>query len=104
MSLMENVAFCAIGYSLKFKCHSSLLRSVVIHKSPVPHRWVCANVELAGARQMLTAVARFTYPVAGQIIFRQDADDPFSDTTVLVDGLLYSDGTKVSNQVFMACS
>ena len=73
-----------------------MIRSVVIHKSPVPHRWVCANIELAGARQMLTAVARFTYPVAGQIIFRQDADDPFSDTTVLVDGLLYSDGTKVA--------
>ena len=80
---------------------------MVIHKSPVPHRWVCANVELAGVganRQMLTAVARFTYPVAGQIIFRQDADDPFSDTAVLVDGLLYSDGTKVSDEVFMAYS
>ena len=76
------------------------LRSVVIHKTPVPHRWVCANIELDGVRQMLTAVARFTYPVAGQIIFKQDADDPFSDTAVLVDGLLYSDGTKVAHLIF----
>ena len=37
-------------------------RAVVIHKSPVPHRWVCANIEPEGVREVKTAVATFTYP------------------------------------------
>jgi Cu/Zn superoxide dismutase len=54
---------------------------------------VCANIE-DDAKQTLTAVATFTYPIAGKIIFRQEADDPFADTTVAVEGLVYSDGSK----------
>ena len=69
-------------------------RAVVIHKSPVPHRWVCANIEPEGAREVKTAVATFTYPVGGRIVFRQEADDPFSDTLVYVEGLVYTDGSK----------
>ena len=46
-------------------------RSVVIHHAPIPHRWVCANVELDGPdTDVMTAVAEFTYPVAGRVIFR----------------------------------
>ena len=44
-------------------------RSIVIHKTPVPKRWVCANILETGA-EMSTAVASFTYPIAGKIIFR----------------------------------
>jgi len=73
-------------------------RSVVIHHSPIPNRWVCANVELAGPNtEMMTAVAEFTYPVAGRVIFRQDISDPLADTAIYVEGLLYSDGSKNSS-------
>ena len=44
--------------------------------------------------QMTTAVATFTYPIAGKITFTQEAEDPFADTTIFVESLLYSDGTK----------
>jgi len=68
-------------------------RSIVIHKSPVPKRWICANIDLY-EQQFVTAIATFTYPVAGRIIFRQAEEEPFSDTTVFVESLLYSDGSK----------
>ena len=68
-------------------------RSIVIHKTPVPQRWICANIDIYD-QQLVTAVATFTYPVAGRVIFRQAQDEPFSDTTVFVESLLYSDGSK----------
>jgi Cu/Zn superoxide dismutase len=76
-----------------FGSRSVLGRSIVIHKSPVPLRWVCANIELEGA-DTLTAVVTFVYPVAGRIFFRQDQSSPLADTTVYVEGLLYSDGSR----------
>lgn len=69
-------------------------RSVVIHKSPGPDRWVCANIEQEGLRETLTAVATFTYPIGGYIMFRQEADNPMADTSVYVEGLVYTDGSK----------
>eukprot|EP00095_Tigriopus_kingsejongensis_P007890 snap_masked-scaffold720_size106930-processed-gene-0.10 protein:Tk07890 transcript:snap_masked-scaffold720_size106930-processed-gene-0.10-mRNA-1 annotation:"hypothetical protein L798_15715" len=68
-------------------------RSVVIHESPIPLRWTCANVDLVD-RELITAVATYTYPIAGRIIFRQEMDDPFADTQIFVESLVYSDGTK----------
>ena len=54
----------------------------------MPHRWVCANIEPDGVREVKTAVATFTYPVGGRIIFRQEADEPLADTSVYVEGLV----------------
>lgn len=79
-----------------FGSRSVVGRSIVIHHSPIPHRWVCTNIELEGA-EMITAVAQFVYPVAGRILFRQDMADPLSDTFIYVEGLLYSDGSKNSS-------
>ena len=69
-------------------------RSIVIHKSPVPHRWVCATIEQERVREVHTAMATFTYPVGGRIMFRQEAGNPLADTLVYVEGLLYTDGSK----------
>ncbi len=44
----------------------------------------------------MTAIVKFTYPLAGRVIFRQEVDSPLSDTSVFVESLLYSDGTKDS--------
>jgi len=68
----------------------------VIHHSPKPVRWVCTNLVLKDS-DMITAEARFVYPVAGKIIFRQNIKDPLSDTAIYVEGLLYSDGGKNSS-------
>jgi Cu/Zn superoxide dismutase len=76
-----------------FGPNSIVGRSIVIHKSPVPKRWICANIDLYD-QQLVTAVATFTYPVAGRVIFRQAEDEPFADTTVFVESLIYSDGSK----------
>ena len=71
-------------------------RSVVIHHNPIPHRWVCANIETD--KKTITAEATFTYPIAGRIVFRQEDDNPNSDTSIFVESLLYSDGTKNDTQ------
>ena len=76
-----------------FGKNSVVGRSIVIHHSPVPSRWVCANIELEH-RPMMTAVATFTYPVGGRVMFRQEMDNPLGDTSVFVEGLVYTDGTK----------
>lgn len=68
-------------------------RSIVIHENPTPNRFVCTNIDLKD-RSLLTSVATFTYPIAGRIIFRQEADDAFADTTIFVESLLYSDGSQ----------
>lgn len=68
-------------------------RSVVLHNSPRPTRWACANIRLIG-RPLITAVATFTYPIAGRIIFRQPQEDQYEDTYVYVEPLIYSDGSK----------
>jgi Cu/Zn superoxide dismutase len=88
--LQENV----VDPTLTLFGPSSIIgRSIVIHKSPVPKRWFCANIDLHD-QQLVTAVATFTYPIAGRVIFRQAEDEPFADTTVFVESLLYSDGSK----------
>jgi Cu/Zn superoxide dismutase len=76
-----------------FSKYSVLGRSIVVHNYPKPSRWTCANIVLQG-RQLITAAATFTYPVAGRIIFRQPEDDPYADTSIFVESLIYSDGSK----------
>lgn len=76
-----------------FGKNSVVGRTVIIHNSPRPSRWTCANIKLQG-RPQVTAIATFTYPVAGRIIFRQPQDEPFEDTLIFVESLIYSDGNK----------
>jgi len=76
-----------------FGANSVIGRSIVIHHSPVPLRWVCANIETEGA-EMITGIAQFVYPIAGQVVFRQDVSHPLADTQVFVAGFVYSDGNK----------
>ena len=53
-------------------------RAVVIHKSPVPHRWVCANIEPEGVREVKTAVATFTYPGSNILDFHDNNKNSIS--------------------------
>ena len=80
-----------------FGSRSVIGRSIVIHHSPKPVRWVCANIELKDS-DIITAVANFVYPIAGRIVFRQDVKNPLADTSIYVEGLLYSDGSKNASE------
>ncbi|XP_043222633.1 uncharacterized protein LOC122381912 [Amphibalanus amphitrite] len=53
--------------------------------------WVCANLQ--DSRPMVTAAAVFRFPLAGRVLFLQPEDAPEEDTTVLLEGLLYNDGS-----------
>lgn len=72
-----------------FGPNSIIGRSVVIHK-PNGDRWICASIGYPNT--MVTATATFHYPAVGQVIFRQEKNKPWSETTVFTD-LSYSDGS-----------
>ncbi|KAK7069333.1 hypothetical protein SK128_014470, partial [Halocaridina rubra] len=74
-----------------FGPRSVVTRSIVIHKASGA-RWVCANIRPVVPQ--IRAVVTFRYPLVGEIIFEQDADDPLTDTHIFVDHLLYSDGSR----------
>lgn len=42
---------------------------------------------------MITAEVIFQYPISGKILLRQLADQEYSDTAIIVESLLYSDGS-----------
>lgn len=52
----------------------------------------CATV--LPKQPFITAQAVFRYPVVGRVLFRQPADQPSADTTVLVEYLVYADGNQ----------
>ncbi|XP_074600091.1 superoxide dismutase family protein Rsod [Brevipalpus obovatus] len=72
-----------------FGRNSIIGRSLAINKAD-GSTWVCATIGYPGP--MITAVARFHFPVVGSVIMRQEVDKPRTETTVLVD-LSYSDGS-----------
>ncbi|XP_013776784.1 uncharacterized protein LOC106461508 [Limulus polyphemus] len=72
-----------------FGTYSIIGRSVVIHR-PNGTRWICANINYPTKSR--TAVARFVFPVVGEVTFRQELGNPWSETTVFGE-FSYSDGT-----------
>lgn len=48
---------------------------------------------------MFTAGVVFRYPIVGRILFRQPRDQPWMDTTVIVEMLVHSDGTSLNNSI-----
>lgn len=59
-------------------------RSIVINKNN-DEPWVCANLDYANNEKLAFAAATFYYPVVGRILFHQFADEPHSETGVLID-------------------
>ncbi|XP_065353050.1 uncharacterized protein Rsod [Cloeon dipterum] len=52
----------------------------------------CATIN--PVKSMSTAQVIFRYPVVGRIILRQERDSPWADTSVLVEYLVYADGSR----------
>lgn len=44
-------------------------------------------------KPMFTAQVLFRYPIVGRILFRQPKDEPWQDTTVIVEYLIHADGS-----------
>ncbi|GIY38582.1 putative RNA-directed DNA polymerase from transposon X-element [Caerostris darwini] len=72
-----------------FGTNSIIGRSIVITNTE-GEPWICANIGYPGPTRM--AVANFVFPIAGQVIFRQDAKNPYGDTTIFGE-FYYIDGS-----------
>ncbi|KAL7017747.1 hypothetical protein ACKWTF_010504 [Chironomus riparius] len=46
---------------------------------------------------MQTLQAQFRYPLVGKILFRQPKEEPWHDTTVIVEYLIHADGSSLNN-------
>ena len=64
-------------------------RAVIVHLAN-GDRWAYGQITYPKPVKTITAI--FTYPLVGQITFRQDRDDPYSETSVFLD-LAHSDGS-----------
>ncbi|XP_037782115.1 uncharacterized protein LOC119578625 [Penaeus monodon] len=76
-----------------FGPRSVLTRSLVLHRDS-GERWLCANIR--PTEPQVRAAVTFRYPLVGEIIFEQEADNYLADTTVFVSYLVYSDGSRNS--------
>ena len=78
-----------------FGPYSVVGRSIVIHRSlPKAPRWTCATI-LQDNALVKTAVVRFTYPVAGDVLFLQDVSWALGET-IVISRLQRSDGQPAS--------
>lgn len=48
---------------------------------------------------MFTAEVLFRYPIVGRIIFRQPRDEPWVDTSIIVEYLIHADGSTLNKSV-----
>lgn len=46
---------------------------------------------------MQTAQLLFRYPIVGKILFRQPKDEPWHDTTIIIEYLIHADGSSLNN-------
>ena len=67
-----------------FGMNSIVGRSMVIHKDlPGGPRWICSTIW--PSVPMTTAVAKFTYPIIGYMVFRQMKDTWYAETQIYVE-------------------
>lgn len=64
--------------------------------------FACGTFELYDLRSgyqtaMTSAEVLFRYPVVGRVLFRQPRDEPWTDTTILVEYLIHADGSTLNN-------
>lgn len=62
----------------------------------------CSTFELYDPRTlyqtpMTSAEVLFRYPIVGRVIFRQPRDEPWADTTIIVEYLIHADGATINN-------
>lgn len=60
--------------------------------------WTCGTLLMYDKRlsqqiPMLTLEVLYRYPIVGRILFRQPRDEPWTDTTIIVEYLIHADGS-----------
>ncbi|KAJ4431919.1 hypothetical protein ANN_20526 [Periplaneta americana] len=84
-----------------YRRNNSADTAVSVNVSDTP--WICSTlsrytaVERGWKIPIFTASIVFRYPTVGRIIFRQARDQPWTDTTVIVETLVHGDGTSLNN-------
>ncbi|XP_012547044.2 uncharacterized protein LOC101739289 isoform X1 [Bombyx mori] len=81
--------------------YSVVHRSLVLERRP-GKRNVCGTILLYedGTEyqiQMSGAQVIFRYPIVGRVIFRQPLDQPWEDTTIIIESMVHADGANVNN-------
>ncbi|CAG9829590.1 unnamed protein product [Diabrotica balteata] len=89
--------------------YSSVHRSLVIYKNTqypsselIAEPWICGGVTLYEPnfqyeKQIFTAQVLFRYPTVGRMLMRQVKDEPWADTTILIEYLVHADGAALNN-------
>ncbi|KAJ3643412.1 hypothetical protein Zmor_026124 [Zophobas morio] len=89
--------------------YSIIHRSLVIYKNTqypetgiLPEPWICGSISLYEPnflyqKPIFTAQVIFRYPTVGRMIMRQVKDEPWSDTSILIEYLVHADGATLNN-------
>ncbi|KAF5278486.1 hypothetical protein FQA39_LY05975 [Lamprigera yunnana] len=89
--------------------YSVMHRSLVIYKNIqypttaiMPEPWICGAIVLYEPnfkyqKQIFTAEVLIRYPIVSRILFRQARDEPWADTTVLLEYLIHADGSQINS-------
>lgn len=64
--------------------------------------WICGTIVLYNRdykshKPIFTAEVIFRYPVVGRILFRQPKDEPWADTSILLEYIIHADGSQINN-------
>lgn len=64
--------------------------------------WACGTISLYQENKryqmpMITAQVLFRYPIVGRILFRQPRDEPYLDTTIIIEYLIHADGSTLNS-------
>ena len=68
----------------------------------LPEPWICGSISLYEPnflyqKPIFTAQVIFRYPTVGRMIMRQVKDEPWSDTSILIEYLVHADGATLNN-------
>lgn len=55
------------------------------------------EIDFKYQKAIFTAQVIFRYPTVGRILFRQARDEPWTDTSILVEYLVHADGANLNN-------
>lgn len=86
----------------KIKCAVTINRNTGTVEEPwlcgtlLPFSRVNSNIKLP----LATAEVIFQYPISGKIVFRQLVNQEYADTVVIIESLVYSDGSSQADTFY----
>lgn len=83
--------------------YASLFRNTQYPTSEIlAEPWICGGITLYETnftyqKPIFTAQVLFRYPTVGRLLMRQAKDEPWTDTTILIEYLVHADGAALNN-------